>query len=956
MTYKHFYSLILFFVFLGNAYGKQNQRLLKNIYTDDSRYYLQLSQNGFNQRIKVSRKYCHLVKGLSIKLKFPDLNKKKTKSQKESQKLSNWPSLYSQSAKDNCWFETSIKGLNLNSPEKNLYLLTVHLESGKTFNIGGIRESILIENRISSRKTKNWISLGQQGATLVKGGGVFYKLWEPLADKVHLFINNESKPFILTSDQQKSPLTSHVIFLKESKVNDKYLYKFIKNGQYEILQTANNDIFSDVKIDPMARGLSYEKKGGKYNGYINPQAIVTAHSKYKFKHDQKIHSLPIKDRDNWIIYQIWPLTFNPKKKNGKYIQGTFNDIKEKIPYLSDLGITSVELLPIHESRFHASWGYAMDSILLLEKHYGTPQDLKKLVDSFHNKKIRVILDVVLNHINNHLIRDPLSEEVSVSKFYKGNTGWGPKPRFEYSPVRKWILDSLLILMRDYHIDGFRFDMVEHIYIDNPAGYKFLQELNTLLKRENKHFYSTAEQLPDNAWATFPISQNGLAFDGQWNDKFKNFFELEFDHYRSYNKSINIYPLAGSLKGYSNHRINNNEQHFGGPLRTVNYLGSHDVVGNKNPLLRVVSNYESYEWEGLNHFFRVKPSESSDNMHAEFRQIHNFFTHSLGRASYGTLFTKPGASLFFQGEELASDINIENEWSYINAQEANTIPTQNVDLHRYIKSHKVQWEFLDPKSNRTLSFLSEDEINLFKGYHQFFKKMVHFKKNHPEFNFSDAKNVNTHFNAQALSWTLGEGAKEYFIILNLGEQQTKDWVKFPGYNKDWWQEIYNSSQKEYGNNNDSFQNIISNVGGRANNIRIDGPSILIFKKIKAGIIHKSLYLRGSINNWTASPKNRLSKASDHGDIYVVNLEVKRKGLFEFKLGTKDWGIDIGSSFDAFSLFTPKELTKGKGYLSYIPGLPNIRTSLDKGSYKFIFNIRNYKYNFIKTKEGGFNEPK
>lgn len=93
------------------------------------------------------------------------------------------------------------------------------------------------------------------------------------------------------------------------------------------------------------------------------------------------------------------------------------------------------------------------------------------------------------------------------------------------------------------------------------------------------------------------------------------------------------------------------------------------------------------------------------------------------------------------------------------------------------------------------------------------------------------------------------------------------------------------------------------------------------------------------------------ASDRGDIYVVNFDVEKEGKYEFKLGTADWAIDMGIStslfFDPFPLNGSNEFfDENKGFLSYSPGLPNIATHFEKGHYKFIFNIRTFKYSFIK----------
>lgn len=931
------------FILSANLYANSWK---DHFYTDDSAFYLKIHKTGFEQRFRVESDKCFDIETAEILLKSSPWDQKFKFKRLTNSELKSWPALYKENSRNFCWFGVRVNGINLNDPKNNLYSIKLkEKNSSKFWYFEDINDSILAKNRFTDNPVRHWLSLGAHGATPVIGGGVFFKIWESDVDSVHLFLEKDPTPITMDIDRS-GQRKSHIAFVDWAKIGTKYQYKFLKNGKYVLQEVANDDRMSDIKVDPMARALDYDAKGGKHNGYINPKAVVRGLDLINFKYDSKIEEMKKIDRDNWIIYQVWPLTFNPKKKNGKYVQGTFNDVAEKIPYMSNLGVTAVEFLPVHESRFHASWGYAMDSLYLIEKTYGEAQDLMKLVDKLHSRKIRVVLDVVLNHVNNQLIRDPLSEVIHESKYYKGNTGWGPKPRFESVMVRKWILDSLVSLVREFHVDGFRFDMVEHIYLDNPAGYKFLQELNLLLKEVNPDFHTSAEQLPDNAWVTFPIKDGGLEFDSQWNDKFKNFFELEFDYYREHNRSLDTSPLIGSLKGFSNHRHDSGEHHFGGPLRTVNYLGSHDVVGNKDPILRMVSPYESYEWEGSNHFFRVRPLSDPDNKEAKFRQIHNHFTHSVGRTSYGILFTKPGDSLFFQGEEMGNDLNIENEWSYINAKDGNTIPTQNVDIHRYVSSHRVPWEYLTPDTSQELSFLSSSEKKMFKGYNKFFKKILQLKKDFPEINLSDANNVNSLEGGSVITYEVGRGRNEFFVIINLGDAKTSQWINFPGHANDWWEEVLNSSSYDYGGNTNKYLNIISELGGRANHVRLEGTSISVFKKSVDAKISKDLFLRGSLSNWDALENFKLEMASDRGDIYVVHFDVKSDGDHEFKLGTSDWEIEMGISTSRFFAPLIELFEENNGYLSYKPALPNMKVKLTKGSYKFLFNIGNFKYSFLK----------
>jgi hypothetical protein len=130
------------------------------------------------------------------------------------------------------------------------------------------------------------------------------------------------------------------------------------------------------------------------------------------------------------------------------------------------------------------------------------------------------------------------------------------------------------------------------------------------------------------------------------------------------------------------------------------------------------------------------------------------------------------------------------------------------------------------------------------------------------------------------------------------------------------------------------------------MRLQATSISVFKKSVNGSISRDLFFRGTLNNWQAQPEFKLNMASDRGDIYVVNFNVSESGEYEFKLGTADWAIELGESTSDFFDPLPEMFKQNTGFLSYKPALPNLKANLSKGTYKFIFNIRNYKYNFSK----------
>ncbi|MEI8346452.1 MAG: alpha-amylase family glycosyl hydrolase [Pseudomonadota bacterium] len=862
------------------------------------------------------------------------------------EEMTGWRKLYGPKEQDYCWFEARVSGLNLNQILKNQYILKIYdTTDSSPFYYTDLDTSILPSKRITQNPTNlPWFSLGQPGATLVEGGGVYFKIWEPIADEVHLFLNNATTPFKMAPDKEipRDPKRCHVIYLPEARAGDIYFYKFLKSGKYEALPVGNFPDLSEVKIDPMGRKLTYDEKGGKWNGYVNPRSVVAEIPQYPWGNDSNIESINNSDQlNNWILYQLWPLAFNPQSTNGKYSVGTFSDTLKKVDYLKDLGVNAVEFMPVNETRFNAAWGYALDSLLLIEKGYGTPSNLMEVVDNLHKNNIRVVLDVIVNHVNNTLIRDPLSSSVDESKYFKGFTDWGPRPRFENAMVRKWISDSLLSLMRDYHVDGFRYDMVKYIYQGVPKGYEFLSELMALSKIENPNFYNFAEELPNNVWTTKPQSENGLGFDSQWNDLFKNFFEKEFDHYRSYNRNVNMIPLHSAMLGFSDHMDWGRPLPFGGPTRSLNYLGSHDFIGNRDPIIRIVSDYESFEADGHNTFYRVRPlTDPSQKRNDLFRLIHNNFTHSFGRLAYGILFTKPGGILFFQGEELANDLNIENEWSYVDAQYNNAFPSKNIDIDRYVSSHKMVWEYLNPTTDGPLSFLNDQERELFNGHRRFFKDMIEFRRNHPEINRQDAYNVRLSYDNSVMTYQIGNEENNFFVIANFGDLKASAWIPFPGESDGWWDEVTNSSHKKYGGTTDHYLNIISNLGGRTNNVRIDASTIIIFAKRKTPQLQQQLYLRADFNSWRADNNFKLAKRPDSEEVYTADFENPASGNREFKLATASWEIEMGSAsavnqLDAMS----------KGYLTYAPDGPNIRVNLKKGKYKFLFNIKTFEYTFL-----------
>jgi len=318
-------------------------------------------------------------------------------------------------------------------------------------------------------------------------------------------------------------------------------------------------------------------------------------------------------------------------------------------------------------------------------------------------------------------------------------------------------------------------------------------------------------------------------------------------------------------------------------------------------------------------------------------VHNQFTHSAGKVAYGVLFSKPGSLLFFQGEELANDINLQNEWAYVAAIHENRDPTIDVDRNRYVRSHRMPWDYFLPDDRGELAFLTDSEKNLFRGYHLFFKSMIQFRREHPGINEKDAFNIRVDYNQSLISYQIKDGEQEYLVVANFGAAREDYWTDFPcGPSGDWWNEIINSSSKQFGGLTDSSLNVISNYCGRSNLLRVAPSTFMLFQLQKNAEINKTLYLMTGLNNWQPHEDFRLV---DKGNgVFVVDFWCPAEGRYEFKLGSANWEIEMGTASNVPPFSGASDL------MSYAPNRPNVKISLQKGRYRFLFDLKTFEYHF------------
>ncbi len=199
--------------------------------------------------------------------------------------------------------------------------------------------------------------------------------------------------------------------------------------------------------------------------------------------------------------------------------GTFAALAEKLEDLHDVGITMVELMPIAETPGGRTWGY--DGVLpfAVNNAYGTPDDLKALVDRAHGLGIGIMLDVVYNHFGPsgnflHSYAESFFTE-------RHQTPWGAGINFDGETsgdvVREFFIQNALYWLEEYHLDGLRFDAV-HAIIDDSEQH-FLDELAERIRGAlpDRHIHLVLENEHNEASRLTRDGTEATAFSAQWDD-------------------------------------------------------------------------------------------------------------------------------------------------------------------------------------------------------------------------------------------------------------------------------------------------------------------------------------------------------------------------------------------------------------------------------------------------------
>jgi maltooligosyltrehalose trehalohydrolase len=288
-----------------------------------------------------------------------------------------------------------------------------------------------------------------------------------------------------------------------------------------------------------------------------------------------------------VVYELHVGTYAP--------EGTFAALIPHLDRLTDLGITTIEIMPISQFPGARNWGYDGVFPFAVQNSYGTPSDLHRLIDAAHAKKLAVCLDVVYNHLGPE--GNYLNEYGPYfTDFY--HTPWGSALNFDgrqSDHVRHFFIQSALYWLEQFHFDALRLDAVHSIYdaSANPFLAELSNEVRALAQRSGREIVLIAESDLNDARMALPTGPEaeGLGMHGQWSDDFHHSLHslITKETAGYYQDFGTIHHLAKTISNgwyydgiYAPHR---ERRHGNSPLKLepeqfVVCIQNHDQVGNR----------------------------------------------------------------------------------------------------------------------------------------------------------------------------------------------------------------------------------------------------------------------------------------------------------------------------------------------------------------------------------------
>jgi len=429
--------------------------------------------------------------------------------------------------------------------------------------------------QIRSRRKYKTLKLGQDSAEQVRSAtgrsaplgasagldGVNFSLYSRNSTGVDLllFDSEDAPPARTISLDPSVNRTYHYWHVFVPGLRPGQLYGYRVRGPFDPSQGLRFDE-SKVLLDPYGRVVvvptGYSREDAARNGFDNAatsmKSVVADSNAYDWEGDMPLH----RPSAQTIIYEmhVGGFTRHPSSGVPANTRGTFAGLIEKIPYLRDLGITAVELLPVFQfdaqdcsAGYLNYWGYAPVSFFAPHRAYSSQQDVlgpvrefRDMVKALHRAGIEVILDVVYNHTAEGDDRGPtlslrgLDNEayylLEGGFRYANYSGTGNTLNGNHPILRRMIVDSLRYWVEEMHVDGFRFDLASILTRDSSgkpmANPPVLWDIETDPVMAGTKFIAEAWDAAGLYQVGSFIGDSWKEWNGRFRDDIRSFFRSE----------------------------------------------------------------------------------------------------------------------------------------------------------------------------------------------------------------------------------------------------------------------------------------------------------------------------------------------------------------------------------------------------------------------------------------------
>lgn len=495
---------------------------------------------------------------------------------------------------------------------------------------------------------------------------------------------------------------------------DEFEYAFSFDGPYE---PAKGLLFNEenVLLDPYSRAVTGQRKWGEKpeGGKDFEYRARVVKSNFDWGNIKQLEQ-PFEDL---VIYETHVRGYTKDKSSGVSAPGTFAGLKDKIPYLKDLGINAVELMPIFEFdemesarvvdgvQLYNYWGYNTVSFFapntsyaFNEEHNHEGDELKSLIKALKENGIEVILDVVFNHTaeGNEMgpcfsfkgIDNNVYYMLTPDAHYYNFSGCGNVMNCNHPVVRSFIIDCLRHWAIEYRVDGFRFDLASILGRDqngapmaNPPILESLAFDPVLGKMK----------LIAEAWdagglyqvGSFPSWNRWAEWNGRYRDDMRSF--LKGDDGMAGNA---ITRITGSRDLYS--------PESRGHKASVNFLTCHDGftlydLYSYNEKHNEKNGWNNTDGDNNGHSWNCGAEGETDDPNV------NRLRRRLIKNAFAALLCSRGPAMFFAGDEFCN--------------------TQFGNNNAYCQDNIISW-------------LDWSRLEEFKEIHDFVRHMIQFRKEHP----------------------------------------------------------------------------------------------------------------------------------------------------------------------------------------------------------------------------------